>query len=92
MEVGLSEGVEGGNILCKGPEAELSVCSRRSKRPETLMLGKIKEEKWATENEMVRCHHRLNEHEFEQSLGESEGQGSLACCNLWGCKELDMTE
>ena len=29
MEVGLSEGVEGGNILCKGPEAELSVCSRR---------------------------------------------------------------
>ena len=92
MEVGLSEGVEGGDILCKGPEAELSVCSRRSKRPETLMLGKIKEEKWATENEMVRCHHRLNEHEFEQSLGESEGQGSLACCNLWGCKELDMTE
>ena len=54
MEVGLSEGVEGGNILCKGPEAELSVCSRRSKRPETLMLGKIKEEKWATENEMVQ--------------------------------------
>ena len=37
-------------------------------------------------------HHRLNEHEFEQTLGDSEGQGSLACCGPWGCKELDMTE
>ena len=33
--------MEGGNSLCKGPEAELPVCSRRSKRPETLTLGKI---------------------------------------------------
>ena len=31
-------------------------------------------------------------HEFEQTLGDSEGQGSLACCSPWGCKELDMTE
>ena len=30
--------------------------------------------------------------EFEQLLGNSEGQGSLACCNPWGCKELDMTK
>ena len=37
-------------------------------------------------------HHRLNEHdETEQTLGDSEGQGSLACCSPWGCKELDMT-
>ena len=41
---------------------------------------------------MVGWHHRLNEHEFEQTLGESEGQGSLACCSPWGLKELDMTE
>ena len=41
---------------------------------------------------MVGCHHRLNGHEFEQTLGYSEGQGSLACCSPWGCKELDMTE
>ena len=41
---------------------------------------------------MVGLHHRLNGHEFEQTLGDSEGQGSLACCSPWGCKELDMTE
>ena len=31
-------------------------------------------------------------HEFEQSLGVGDGQGSLACCSPWGCKNLDMTE
>ena len=50
------------------------------------------QEKAATEDEMVGWHHRLNGHEFEQTLGDSEGQGSLACCIPWGCKELDMTE
>ena len=50
------------------------------------------EEKGATEDEMVGWHHRLNGHEFEQTLGDSEGQGSLACCSPWGHKELDMTE
>ena len=33
-----------------------------------------------TENEMVGWHHRLNGHESEQTPGDSEGQGSLACC------------
>ena len=37
-------------------------------------------------------HHRLNGHEFEQTPGDGEGQGSLVCCSSWGCKELDMTE
>ena len=41
---------------------------------------------------MARWHHQLNEHEFEQTLGDSEGQGSLTCCSLWGHKELDTTE
>ena len=41
---------------------------------------------------MVGWHHRLNEHEFEQTPGDGEGQGSLACCSPWGHKELDMTE
>ena len=41
-----------------------------------------------TEDEMVGWHHRLNGHEFEETLRDSEGQGRLA----WGCKELDMTE
>ena len=44
-----------------------------------------------TEDEMVGWHHRLNAHEFEQTLGDSEGEGSLVCCSPWGCKELDMT-
>ena len=39
------------------------------------------EEKGVTENEMVGCHHRINGHEFEQALGDTEGQGSLACCS-----------
>ena len=37
-----------------------------------------------TEDEMVGWHHQLNGHETEQTLGVGEGQGSLACCSLWG--------
>ena len=51
-----------------------------------------RQEKRTTENEMVGWHHRLNGHEFEQAPVDGEGQGSLACCNPWDCKELDMTE
>ena len=40
---------------------------------------------------MVRQHHQLNEHEFEQTLEDNEGQGSLVCCNPQCCKESDMT-
>ena len=45
-----------------------------------------------TKDKMVGWHHQLNRHQFEQALGDSEGQGSLACCSPWGHKELDMTE
>ena len=45
-----------------------------------------------TEDKMVGRHHRHNGHAFEQTPGDSEGQGSLACCSPWGHKELDMTE
>ena len=41
---------------------------------------------------MVGWHHRLNGHEFEQTLGDGEGQGRLLCCSPWGCKESDTTE
>ena len=41
---------------------------------------------------MVEWHHQLNGHELEQTLGTSEGQGSLACSSPWGHKELDATE
>ena len=50
------------------------------------------EEKGTTEDEMVGWYHQLNGHEFEQALGNSLGQGSLACCSLWGHKELDTTD
>ena len=45
-----------------------------------------------TEDEMVGWHHRLNGHEFEPTPGDSEGEGSLACCSPWGHKKLDTTE
>ena len=45
-----------------------------------------------TEDEMVRWHHQLNGHEFEQTPGDDEEQRSVLCCSPWGCKELDMTE
>ena len=50
------------------------------------------EEKGTKEDEMVRWHHRLNGHEFAQTLGVGDGQGSLVCCSPWGRKESDTTE
>ena len=50
------------------------------------------EEKGTTEDEMVGWHHWLDWHEFEQAPGDGDGQGSLAACSPWGCKELDTTE
>ena len=47
------------------------------------------EEKGTTEDEMVGWHYRLNGHEFEQALGDSEGQGNLVCCSPWGRKDSD---
>ena len=44
------------------------------------------------EDEMVGWHHRLNGHEFDQALGDGEGQGSLACCSPWGHRESDRTD
>ena len=45
-----------------------------------------------TGDEMVGWHHVLNGHEFEQTLGDGEGQGSLACCSPWSHKQLGTTE
>ena len=50
------------------------------------------EEKGTTEEEMVAWHHQLNGHEFEQTPGDGEGQGSLAYCSPLGHKKSDMTE
>ena len=59
----------------------------------TLMLGKIEGRKRrGRQNEMVRWHHQVDGHEFEQAPGVGDGQGSLACCTLWGHKKSDTTE
>ena len=50
------------------------------------------EEKGMTEDDMVRWHHWLDGHGFEQTLGVGDGQGGLACCISWGCKESDTSE
>ena len=60
----------------------------------TLMLGKIEgqKEKGATENEMVRYNQQLNGYKFEQTPGDSEGQGSLACSSLWDHSQTWLTD
>ena len=60
----------------------------------TIRLGKIegRRRRVQTEDEMVGWHHRLDRHEFEQALGDGEGQGSLVCCGPWGCRESDTTK
>ena len=50
------------------------------------------EEKGETEDEIVIQHHQLNGHEFEPTLGDSKGQGSLECYSPWCHKELDTTD
>ena len=58
----------------------------------TLMLGKIEGRRRRGQQRMRLLVHRLNGHEFEQILGDSEGQGSLECCSSWDHKESDITE
>ena len=50
------------------------------------------EKKGTTQDEMVGWHHQLDGHDFEQVPGVGDGQGALACCSPWGCKESDTTE
>ena len=52
----------------------------------------VRRRKGTTEDEMVGWHHWLDRHEFEEALGVNDGQGGLACCSPWGCKESDTTE
>ena len=57
------------------------------------MLGKTegRRRRRQQEDEMVGWNHRLNGHDFEQTPGDGEGQGSLVCCSPWGHKELDIS-
>ena len=58
------------------------------------MLGKTegRKRRLKSEDEIIAWHHQLKGHEFEQPLGDGQGQGSLVCCSTWGHKELDMAE
>ena len=58
----------------------------------TLMLGKIEDGKRRGWQRMVGWHHWLDGHEFELAPGVGDGQGGLACCSPWVCKESDKTE
>ena len=75
-------------------EAETPVFGHLMQRTDslekTLMLREI-EDRRRRGPQRTRWHHWLNGHEFEQDLGNSERQGSLACCSPWGRKESDMT-
>ena len=51
-----------------------------------------REEKGTTEDELVGWHHWLDGRESEWTPGDGDGQGGQACCDSWGCKELDTTE
>ena len=59
----------------------------------TLILGGIGgRRRRGRQDEMAGWHHQLDAHEFEWTLGVGDGQGGLACCYSWGCKESDTTE
>ena len=87
-------------ILVGRTDAEVEAPTLWSLDVKSCLIGKDpdagkdwrQEEKGVTEDEMVRWHHWLNGHEFEQTPGDSKGQGSLVCCSPWGHKELDTTE
>ena len=87
-------------IFTGGTDAEAEAPILWPSDAKSLLIGKDpdagkdwgQEEKGTIEDEMVGWHHQLNGHEFDQALGDGEGQGSLACYSPWGCKESDRTE
>ena len=56
------------------------------------MLGRLREEKGTTEDEMVGWHHQFDGYGFGWTPGVGDGQVGLACCGSWGRKELDTNE
>ena len=56
------------------------------------MLGRLREEKGTTEDEMVGWHHQFDGYGFVWTAGVGDGQVGLACCGSWGRKELDTNE
>ena len=87
-------------IFIVRPDAEAEAPTLWPPDAKNLLAGKNpntgedwrQEEQGMTEDDMVGWHHWLDGHEFEQALGVGDGQGSLACCSPWGCKESGTTE
>ena len=85
-------------IFIRSPDAEAPILWQPDAKSQ--LFGKDpdagkdwrQKEKGVTDDEMVGWHHWLKGHEFEQAPGAGDGQGDLACCSLWGRKELDTTE
>ena len=82
----------------KGNQAWISI-GRTDAEAEAPILGhlvwranSLEKKKRAEEDEIVGWHHQPNGREFKQILGDTEGQGSLASCSPWACKESDVAE
>ena len=72
-------------------EAEAPILGLCDSLEKTMMRKKMKVGEEDIEDEVVGWHHQFSGHELGQTLGDGQGQGSLACCCPWGCKELDRT-
>ena len=80
------------DVEAKTPNTSATWCEELTHWKRLWCWERCWEEKGTTEDAMVGWHNQLNVHEFEQSLGVGDGQGSLACCSPQGHKELDTTE
>ena len=86
-------------IYIRGTNAEAEVLTFWPPDAKEWLIGKDpdagkdwrQEKKGTTEDEMVGWHHWLNGHKSEKTLGDTEGQESLACCSPWSCKDSDRT-
>ena len=76
------------STCCKA--STLGHLMQRANSLEKTMLAKIEDRRRGQQR--MRQHHWLNGHEFQQTLGDNGGQGSLACCSPWGRRESDLTE
>ena len=87
-------------VFFRGNDAKAETAVLWPPHAESWLIGKVfdagrdlgQEEKGKTEDEMTRWHHWLDGCEFEWTPGVGDGQGGLACCDSWGCKESDTTE
>ena len=83
-------------LICISPMKDMKFRTLFFEEPadiDCLMLGKIEGRRRLTKDDtIVEWHHRFSGREFEQTPGDSEGQGRLVCYSLWGHKELDTTE